>query len=227
MFKQVKNIDEELEEYEEGEQGEEYEETIQYEDTKLDEEGQEDEEGEKSEESSLKDYTEDAYEDEQKVTFSDMTRVSKLGVRISGKGSLQDYEKEIEKRTKSQNPDIGFREKINTICNYYIENGIISYKIKGRTIEFDENTIKEILKSVDYISNVQYKNPTAYILGFLASNGGISIEKETIKKIFNLVTDKEDEEGNKIYAKIKEGNVNPEDIIRYANLWIKIKKLMD
>ena len=137
-------------------------------------------------------------------------------------------EKEIEKRTKGQNPDIRFRERIQAISRNYIDNEIINYKIKGRKVKFDADTISDILKSVDYIQTVQYKNPIAYILGFFASNGGVEIDEESIQNIFKLVTDKKDKKGKVTKdAIIKDGNVKPADIIRYANLWINIRKLMD
>lgn len=226
MFKKVKDV----EEYVDEDIGEA--EDIQYDVVDGKKQDSNDEEGEEGEGEGTGDYADEYKEDindyGQQPTWSDTQRVGFIGSRIEGKGSLQDIEKEIEKRTKGQNPDIRFRERIQAISRNYIDNEIINYKIKGRKVKFDADTISDILKSVDYIQTVQYKNPTAYILGFFASNGGVEIDEESIQNIFKLVTDKKDKKGKVTKdAIIKDGNVKPADIIRYANLWINIRKLMD
>jgi hypothetical protein len=64
------------------------------------------------------------------------------------------------------------------------------------------------------VDKIKYKNPTAYVLGFIGSRGGVDISKASmeyaIKKALPMTA-----EG--------ESSVQPEDIIRYARLWLKLK----
>jgi hypothetical protein len=73
--------------------------------------------------------------------------------------------------------------------------------------EADEN----ILKNIDNVKNTQYLNPTAFVLGYIASNGGRGITKDR----FNLVT-KEILQNSSV---ITDTSVQPEDVLRYARYW--------
>ena len=71
----------------------------------------------------------------------------------------------------------------------------------------DEKKREILLSKVGNITNVQYKNPSAYILGYLALNKG-QIDKKRVKHIFNSVL-----------PDFKEEGVTPPDVIRYARYW--------
>lgn len=79
----------------------------------------------------------------------------------------------------------------------------------------DEKSIdKMIIKAAD-LDSVEYKNPTAYVLGFLATNGGNVLSKEKFKYVINSVLPHA-----KSDAKSDDGlSVLPADVIRYSRLW--------
>ena len=85
-------------------------------------------------------------------------------------------------------------------------------------ITITNNDIQEMIEKASFLQHVEHKNPSAYILGFLATKGGTQ----------KLVT----EEGNKeLYEQIIEkalplvdieASVFPEDVIRYSRLWLQL-----
>ena len=71
-----------------------------------------------------------------------------------------------------------------------------------------EQDIQIMLEKAKKLNNVNFKNPSAYILGYISSKGG----KQLTKIQFNYVK-------NTILSKIIDTSINPEDILRYSRLW--------
>ena len=93
-----------------------------------------------------------------------------------------------------------FREYVNAIAYDLNNSGDIN--ISG-SIEF-------MLETAEKLKYVGYKNPTAYILGFIVTNGGKGLEKTKFDKIKKILSNEK---------VIKDDSVLPQDIIRYARLW--------
>jgi hypothetical protein len=72
-----------------------------------------------------------------------------------------------------------------------------------------QSDIDTMLEKSKYVIGLRYKNPIAYIMGFLASKGGQSLKKDNVLMVINKVLPKM--EG--------EGGVTPPDVIRYARYW--------
>lgn len=91
--------------------------------------------------------------------------------------------------------------------------GAISYKMTEDNI-FDVS-IKDrnaMCLKANNLDKIKYLNPTAYIVGYIVTNGGKEIDKKLLKKSFtklNLLTD---------------DSVKPADVVRYARYWNKIGK---
>ena len=89
--------------------------------------------------------------------------------------------------------------------------GAISYKMSEDNI-FDVS-IKDrnaMCLKANNLDKIKYLNPTAYIIGYIVTNGGKKIDKKLLKKSFtklNLLTD---------------DSVKPADVVRYARYWEKI-----
>jgi hypothetical protein len=67
------------------------------------------------------------------------------------------------------------------------------------------------------LNKPQYKNATAYILGYIASNGGHNITKDKIKKSLGLIRfNKKD-----IYT-VQDKSIDCAAVIRYVRLWQNI-----
>ena len=79
---------------------------------------------------------------------------------------------------------------------------------EGITIR--EDSIAAMIESAAALEAVEHKNPTAYILGFLATGGGRRIDQTELAKVLKT-----------ILPRAESGNVQPPDVIRYARLWEK------
>lgn len=78
-------------------------------------------------------------------------------------------------------------------------------------VEITDNDINTMLEKSKLIPEVKYKNPIAYILGYLASNGGSELKHDRVMYIIRRILPKLD----------GEGGVMAPDVIRYARYWVK------
>jgi hypothetical protein len=72
-----------------------------------------------------------------------------------------------------------------------------------------EKDIEIMLKKTKYIVGLRFKNPMAYILGYIASKGGTEIEEKRVNYVFDKLLPKYGEESG----------VEKADVIRYARFW--------
>ena len=101
-------------------------------------------------------------------------------------------------------------------------------KIESIILDLDEKRILQLLDSKRYIidtlqdsKNIDYKNPYALLLGFVASNAGTGIEKSK----FDSIIKKPLREINKIIdreqaTKGAKDPIQDFDVLRYARYWI-------
>ena len=107
------------------------------------------------------------------------------------------------------------QKKINRILQDPVERFAIyvdatSRRLDGNSgISISENDIVNMLTMIKNLKYVQYTNPEAYVLGFLASKGGVEIHKKNIDKIFKN-------------ALPYTNGVEKADVIRYARLWLNL-----
>jgi len=73
---------------------------------------------------------------------------------------------------------------------------------------------KEILDKINNLKNVTYKNPVLYVLGYIASNEGKSLEEANLKKAYLILQSNENDD--------RFSNISKPDILRYARLWINL-----
>ena len=90
----------------------------------------------------------------------------------------------------------------------------ISHDLKTKKVNITNSQIQEMLDSADELKNVEHKNPTAYILGFLAnkmeimSDDSLDLYEYVIQKVLIHVGE--------------EAFVQAHDVIRYGRLWENI-----
>lgn len=81
-------------------------------------------------------------------------------------------------------------------------------------VSITQKDIDKMLVMAGDLDVVEYKNPTGYILGYLATSGGIKMDKEQFNYVIkNVLPHAEHQE-----------SVLPPDVIRYSRLWIKLNK---
>ena len=140
---------------------------------------------------------------EMQATFSDLQRIN-----IGGYQDLDNYIDAIGgKQNKLFRSDIEiFVHSVYNVGKELINNSILS-----------SGDLDILLNYMSKLNNPQYKNATAYILGYIASGGGNDITKERAKKAIGLIRfSKKD-----IYS-VEDKSIDCAAIIRYARLWQNI-----
>lgn len=75
-------------------------------------------------------------------------------------------------------------------------------------VNLTNDNIQKMLDTASRVPSVHHKNPTAFVLGFLATGGGVRLTKS----LFDNVVDN-------VLPHVHKGNVTPPDVLRYARLW--------
>ena len=157
------------------------------------------------------------------------SRVGKTGKTTIGKGKIADIEKELEKRGRKDNPKIYFRDLVEAIIrkiSTYQGDDYSYTKLKTYIDNFPN--LDNIYRGIDFIDNIQYKNPAGFVLGFLSTNGGKEISKKNMKFILENIEDIIVEETGEIKESLiyKEFSIKSAAVIRYAKLWLDIYQKM-
>ena len=73
-----------------------------------------------------------------------------------------------------------------------------------------QDDISNMKNSLSKVNKIQYKNPTAYVLGYLAANRGSNddLNKNTVISVFK-----------RFLPRVSDASVHEADIVRYARLW--------
>jgi hypothetical protein len=150
------------------------------------EEGEGDEEGREGMEE---------FEEETKLV-AEVDWYTRVGVgELGGTRAQTDIEKRIERRTKA--PIDRFRDSVDAVARML--NGT-----EDTTIS--EGQISKMLDVSRRLDNVGRKNPTAFVLGYIASNGGHTIKPDVMRNVIDTLL-------------VHVEDVAPEDVIRYARYW--------
>ena len=136
-------------------------------------------------------------------TFDDMQRV--------GAGNYQDLDNYIDaiggKQNKLFRSDIEiFVHSVYNVATDLIDNNALY-----------PNDLNILLNSMSKLNKPQYKNATAYILGYIASSAGHNITKEKIKNALGLIRFNK----KNIYT-VQDKSIDCAAVIRYARLWQNI-----
>jgi len=161
------------------------------------EEGSADEDDDYSDEDGYEDGYEDEYEGESKVQigFKDLERL--------GGGVVVPWATDAEGNPlKTQTPFGRFTLKVDAIAR--------NIDSECTTIGLSNNDIQTLLDTSEKLKHVEHKNPSGYILGYLATQGGRKqISRDSLKSVWAC------------YQKLrrKDDTVKEPDIIRYSTLW--------
>lgn len=170
------------------------------------------------------DYNSDKDNIEMQGGYKDLERTSRREIDIDSYINMFGD----KNRTKLFRSDIEiFVYDVVRISKELIDINIISYK--------DQDII---LESMGILNRPEFKNATAYILGYIVSQGGFKMSKdhyyialtligknikdEKIKKISN------ENIRSKIYSlklkkyKVEDHSIESPDIVRYGRLWLNI-----
>lgn len=124
-----------------------------------------------------------------------------LRVLIGGGGEIGKKLEDINKRlfTLSAPPDEKFKILVSVMFATYKDELQLSFK------DFDI-----LIEKIDYLENISYKNPLAYILGYYTIDKN-SINKKRFENVCEIVLKTLD-------------YIKPPDVIRYGRMWLKLLK---
>jgi len=95
-----------------------------------------------------------------------------------------------------------FKETVNAIVQ----------QLKEDKIRLSGNDLEQLIDRIDTsLKEPQYKNATAYVLGYIASEGGREINRKNVSQVFKT-----------ILKTVSDKSVKEEDVLRYARLWYNI-----
>ena len=114
-----------------------------------------------------------------------------------------DMENEPAKDARLQTPLEKFIINIRKVTDKILDNRYIDSRL------FNKNDLNQIISSIHLFSKPEYKNPTCFVFGYIATSGGRKIDYDTLIKLYKII-DKVDETKN----------IKDADIIRYCTLWI-------
>lgn len=147
-------------------------------------------------------FNEDFGEDNRVAEVNARDRTS-AGGTLAGMLSSQNVLND-ERRRKDMTPEDRILVAIDAISRK-----IADEKIYNLT----EPDITNILEKTLSISGLQYKNPLAFILGYIATKNGTNMSVKNFQVASKALTE------IKRYQFEEEG-VEPEDIVRYGRLWV-------
>lgn len=140
------------------------------------------------------------FEDEEYGLQSEATAYTRVGVGGKMSELLTGLETAETKIDKDTSPEDRFIYAVNAIARRMMEEHIANITNKD---------IDNILDKSRYVTELKYKNPLAYILGYIATNGGQNIEAKQVKYVIKDILPKLG----------KDSGVEPPDVIRYARYW--------
>jgi len=137
-----------------------------------------------------------------KSEYKDLERVSR-----PGEGELIGMFS--EENVKTHDPLELFRRKVRAISLQ------LNSKFPNTLSTSD---INNMLLKAENISHIDFKSPSSYVLGFIASNGGVRINERSVENVFKSLLPYINNDSTKEYDFVKEP-----DVIRYARFWITLK----
>ena len=147
------------------------------------------------------DEYEDEYEKEDNIEMKgEVNAFERTGIRNDF--NMLDVENLDKKSKLKKTPLERFYESVNGICQQLLE--------RNKLVEGD---IRIILENIGQLDKPEYKNATAYILGYIVSGGGNKINKKKLLDAIDLLEYLEDK------------SIQAPDIIRYSRLWINLNKI--
>jgi len=108
---------------------------------------------------------------------------------------------------------LGMNKKFDSRGHFKETVNAIAQQLKEERLGITNEDVNQLIEIADIINEPQYKNPSAYVLGYIASQGGQNINKRNVNMVFK-----------NILKEVSDKSVKEEDVLRYARLWCNLKK---
>jgi hypothetical protein len=106
---------------------------------------------------------------------------------------------------------LGMNKKFDAKGHFKETVNAIAQQLREDRIKLSGNDLEQLIETVDILNEPQYKNPTAYLLGYIASEGGRDINKKNVNNVFKNVL-----------KSVSDKSVKEEDVLRYTRLWYNL-----
>jgi len=142
---------------------------------------------------------EDYYENDEQETTAEIKAFERTGG--IGIGGMMSSGLGVKRDKANQDKTEHFAERMDAVSR-----NLDSFP--GITI--NENDLVDMMKRAKQTKNIEHINPTAFVLGYMATNGGRNMEVEKVREIIE-----------KVLPKTNLDSVRPADIVRYSRFWVK------
>jgi hypothetical protein len=143
------------------------------------------------------------YEEDEDDDYQDFREERGAVERTEKRHVFFDMENEPAKDARSQTPLEKFISNIRNVSDKILDNRHIDSRL------FNKDDVNQIISNINLFSKPEYKNPTCFVFGYIATRRGSKIDYDTLIKLYKII-DKVDETKN----------IRNADIIRYCTLWI-------
>jgi hypothetical protein len=106
---------------------------------------------------------------------------------------------------------LGMNKKFDAKGHFKETVNAIAQQLREDRIKLSGNDLEQLIETVDILNEPQYKNPTAYLLGYIASEGGRDINRKNVNNVFKNVL-----------KSVSDKSVKEEDVLRYTRLWYNL-----
>jgi hypothetical protein len=147
--------------------------------------------------------SEEDYIDDPQETHAEMKAFDRTGGAVAGvmTGMAFGGVHELQKLSKTTaDPKEKFAIYVNAISRSLDSNNNVNVK---------EDDIIAMIENIRRLKRVEFINPTGYIVGYLATNGGKNMDYDNIQHVIEDVL-----------PYTQTGFLQPPDVIRYARLWM-------
>lgn len=141
-------------------------------------------------------FDDDEYDDE------NMFQAERKAYERAGYGGTTSDVLGLRMTKAIQDPNERFNERLNGVFGDLRNN--------FENITITNNDMEKLREKIESVDRIEYKNPTAYVLGYLATSGGKKIDDKILQDIFGIL------------GKISDLSVKQEDVIRYCRLWTEV-----
>jgi hypothetical protein len=120
--------------------------------------------------------------------------------RAGPESRLQEFISSYTDDKRIRTSEDRFLIDVDTFSRKFTEDGIF----KLTTVD-----INKMLEKTRNIKKLKYLNPLCYILGYIATSGGIKLDPLTVKKVIDDILPEID----------KNYGIEPPDVVRYSRFW--------
>ena len=125
----------------------------------------------------------------------------RLNLTLIQGGTMAELQKKTLKEVST--PEERFQILVDAISRKFTVDDIFT---------ISQNDIDNMLDAIQKTPGIKYKNPICFILGYIVSQGGRSLEVKNVKNVLKHID----------VPQISESGIHPADVVRYGRLWLNL-----